>query len=164
MTDVIIDGPDGGGKSSLARYLCDRYGYAYHHESGPPTDRSLGAYAALLSQEWVPTVFDRHYLSEVVYGPLLRGGSCLSDEDVTAMRDTIDRVRATVIVCLPPRGVTLANSNRPGEYLRDPAVRAEGYDRWVVLVQRLIHTPAFLPRSFRVYDYTVDDVPTLSVW
>lgn len=77
---IILEGPDLGGKSTLAAQLADK-GFAVVH-TGPPT--GLPPYEQYLrmlmnaetrvrtGMDLRPTVFDRFHLGERVYGPVLR--------------------------------------------------------------------------------------------
>ena len=74
---VILEGPDGGGKSTLAAELVKK-GFAYRH-FGPPDpgvdmiEFYLRHLNEAIEEPEVPTVFDRLYLGETIYGPIMRG-------------------------------------------------------------------------------------------
>jgi len=76
---IVIDGPDGSGKTTLARHLQEKHGATYHHDKGPPEAEDLVAYfLSLLARGGI---IDRFALSEMVYGPLLRGRSRIDIND-----------------------------------------------------------------------------------
>lgn len=102
---IILEGPDGGGKSTLARYLQDRYGYAVCKTNQPKEGEDLftsytGSLVAALNH-YRPVVFDRHYLGEAIYGPIMRGEDRLG----TRGRRLIERLLVSrgvhLILCLP---------------------------------------------------------------
>lgn len=111
---VVVEGPDGAGKSTLIdnlRLACDRH-YVTLRRSGPPKD--VDEIKCIIS--WIerfdpsyktPLVLDRHpFISEAIYGNVLRGKSLLEDyytmHDIDMhFRSHIDRV----IYCRPPTSV-----------------------------------------------------------
>src|SRR5688500_988429 len=73
---VIIEGPDGAGKTTLAEHLVKHHGYRYHHEGKPEHVDMLVRYAEVFLEQTAsgqPVVFDRLHLGELVYGNILRG-------------------------------------------------------------------------------------------
>lgn len=68
---IIIEGPDGAGKSTLAHALVRDYGYGYVHFSQPKQDPLLEYLPAWTHEDKL--VVDRFHLGEGVYGPLYRG-------------------------------------------------------------------------------------------
>lgn len=105
---VVIDGPDGGGKSTLALRLQDEFGFSYRHEGPPPPDtdallyyRSVLFDAVLESLAGKGVVLDRFALGERVYGPLIRGKDTLGEAGWKAIRDDLDAIGAVRVLCLP---------------------------------------------------------------
>jgi thymidylate kinase len=110
---TIVEGPDGAGKTTLALALGGRY----HHEGPPPPgDGSLLAYYAdfIRPARWAErrVVLDRLALGELVYGPLLRGRSRLSEREFRAFQETAKSAGAVTILCLPPYLACLENWRR----------------------------------------------------
>jgi hypothetical protein len=107
---LVVEGPDGAGKSTLARRLSMELGWpiapkVVDSRTMPLTDM----------REWVEqnleaglqkTIFDRHRLiSEPIYGPLLRGTMDPGFDDAWWLRRMHTRFRELhpmVIFCLPP--------------------------------------------------------------
>jgi len=75
---IIIEGPDKSGKTTLAKKIEEQFHYKYAHFSAPGDDPA-SEYASFFSSISSPTVCDRSYFGERVYGPLLRGASKISD-------------------------------------------------------------------------------------
>ena len=60
--NIIIEGCDGTGKTFLAKFLCEKLGMYYWHESAP---RSLEEYKQMLAPGGI--VFDRFCFGQFVY-------------------------------------------------------------------------------------------------
>jgi thymidylate kinase len=94
---IVLEGCDGSGKTTLARALTeaaerDRKKVLLLHK-GPPTDdrtalqeytEDLSFYEPALDHRHL-VICDRWHLGEVVYGPVYRGGSRLSEADLSAV-------------------------------------------------------------------------------
>jgi len=93
---IIIEGPDKSGKTTLARKIEERFHYQYTHFSSPGDDPAL-EYASFFSSISSPTVCDRSYFGERVYGPLLRGASKISDLQY-AVIERICRLKGAIFI------------------------------------------------------------------
>lgn len=93
---IIIEGPDKSGKSTLAREIEKRFGYSYAHFGAPGPDPA-GEYARFLLNLKGPTVCDRFYLGEQVYGPLLRGKSVITNLQ-KAVIERLCRYRGAILI------------------------------------------------------------------
>lgn len=74
---VLIEGADAAGKSTLARYLVDRYGAKYLHSTvrRQVWRWHVGALrTAIRESQRRLVVLDRLHISELVYGAVFRGG------------------------------------------------------------------------------------------
>lgn len=102
----IIEGPDGAGKTTLARSLCYDYNLEYFHEGPPPIDvyPVMEYYSSLIvnaAMGTVGAVFDRLALGEMVYGPVLRDGDRLGEHGWEDICHVMATFRVEHIVCLP---------------------------------------------------------------
>lgn len=148
---VIIEGPDGAGKTKLAEHLCQTFDMAYRHEGPPPTDVDcLAHYVGLLVNASDfgrrSVVFDRMALGERVYGPLLRGEDRLGSGWL-AFRQLADRMKALHLVCLPPLDVCTKcwQSRRGKEMIGDLKVFQASWWQW--------HRQVVM-NNIAVYDWT----------
>lgn len=134
MRHIVIEGPDGAGKTRLARFICHRHVMAYHHEGPPPAGASLlHHYGGLLANAERPTVFDRLHLGELVYGPLLRGASGVSSNDLVLMRRLLRGMGVVTILCLPPWSTCYQNNRDREELIPDEPRLRRAYDAWASL-------------------------------
>jgi len=153
---TIFEGPDGGGKTTLARAYAEATGARYVHFDRFPRihDAQLGRLyveamlPALLGYQDV--VLDRCWLSEPVYGMACRAGKLRITEVHARMLERLAmRCGAVVVYCLPPRDTVFQHyhaTKRP-EYTQ-PQQISEIYDRYQ-------HQQTGLPAV--VYDYTKCD-------
>jgi hypothetical protein len=114
---VIVEGPDGSGKTTLVTQLVERFP-ALQLASRPDLigDRSSGAYEETLAaiveaaaMVMPPKVYDRLFLSELIYGDVLRGGSNLTRVQTLYALSLLGALDCPLIVCLPPLPVVTTN-------------------------------------------------------
>ncbi len=172
----VLEGPDGGSKTTLARTLQARYGSGYQH-AGPPFEGATPAslaryYAAMLTGIALgaeptqlpggefrvvsqPCIIDRWALGETVYGPLFRGRSLIGMSEWRALAGLLDATSTPLVVCLPPRDVCMKNWQDRVEKEtfkdRQRVLQAyEAYASWAYGGQPHLARP----RWVWIYDYT----------
>jgi len=111
---VVLEGPDGSGKSRLAADIQKRLGYEVRHEGPPPAGEDPYRYylrqvfdTALLTFTCPGVVLDRFALGDRVYGPVLRGEDRLGAENWRKIREGLDWLGALRVLCMPPLHVCL---------------------------------------------------------
>lgn len=110
---IILEGPEGSGKTTLGNILKGVLDVDVLHEGGPPScveelDRRL---------EWQLSrrgnVLDRSpIVSERVYGPIVRGSMCTTDEHLDDYLRRFVADRWILIYCRPPVDVLLEHAER----------------------------------------------------
>jgi len=135
---VIVEGPDGAGKTSLARDIAERLGAAYVHHG--PYQRVRGI-ARLYVESMLPAllgyqavVLDRSWLSEAPYSTACRNGADRLGVVGVRMLDRLAlRCGAVVVRCDPGWDAVAATYRRRVEYLTTSAQLANVYDAYRTL-------------------------------
>jgi thymidylate kinase len=154
---VILEGPDGAGKSTLAVGLTRLMGYRYMHFSAPGKGESFDD----VCRERVHEIFtsgesliiDRFHLSERVYGPILRGVDTMSETFEQVMWE---HVRPVVVLCLPPYQTAFANWAKRKSENGELVVKSEHYEAVYLAYENIRTTLPILQ-----YDYTRDSIAAL---
>ena len=97
---VVLEGPDCAGKTTLAQRLAESRRASVIVTNGPPPDgvALLDHYSSQITRAIASpnrlTVFDRLHAGELIYGPLFRGQSGLSADDVKLLEQQLDTAGA----------------------------------------------------------------------
>lgn len=137
MSLVLIEGCDKCGKSTLARELYGRYGVPIVKFSQPKGDPFV-EYMEFLQKHGQKrrghAILDRFYLGELVYGPIKRGGSAISEEQARAIEDYLKTLNAVGIWASNTEENVVSNFRKDGEsFLLESEAKAvlSGYEREV---------------------------------
>lgn len=138
---IIVEGPDGGGKTRLIEYLTDKWKelVVVRNEFGP--DQNLEKWwPAVISVPTTPflvPIHDRFFYSELVYGPVIRGYVKVSDEIIQPIRAGL-RQEALLIYARPDRE-TLEMGVRQHEQMKGVSDKftelVEAYDQLMSVEQ-----------------------------
>lgn len=113
---IIIEGPDGAGKSTLAKSLADRLGMNILKMTANG-GQSPDEYMQKLACDGV--VIDRCWVSEQVYPDLFGRDPRISGDDAEALTDFCRRAGIPIIVLLPPLHVVTSRLNSRGDEFAD---------------------------------------------
>jgi len=122
---IVLEGPDGSGKTTLAQEFVKRYGFEYVHLGVPSTSEDLfETYVTVLinaRDSKKNVVIDRLHMGEATYGKIYRGQDRLGTQGVKLLTRILNGYGASVVACLPPYEVCLANwkSRHATEYVAD---------------------------------------------
>lgn len=118
--NVILEGPDGGGKTTLIRHFLQK-GMRQHprasHSTGGPVP-ALDTWVTNHSNPGTGWVFDRHPLiSEPIYGPICRGKVPGQFNDLRWVEEETRRCAAdnVLVLCLPPQAIARENAGKDGQ-------------------------------------------------
>lgn len=121
MAVLVLEGPDGGGKTSLAKALLKGTGLStiLISRSGPPSSsedlqQQIEWLEFSCSLPHVNFILDRHpIISENIYGPVLRGSSWIHswEESLKVFRN-LDRKNFLILYCRPSLDILMQSSRR----------------------------------------------------
>lgn len=121
---LAVEGCDGAGKTTLAEHLAQAHGFQVVHSGPTPAGHDLCArYRSILSGPG-KIVLDRCFVSELVYGPLFRGGCRLSRTDTIELCQRVaQRDGALVLATASTRTIRDRLRNR-GEPMPERTIEA----------------------------------------
>lgn len=115
---IIIEGPDGSGKTTLAEKLHKQTKYPIVHMGQPKTDEEkklmLGEYLQTV-RNGKNMIFDRCWYSEMVYGPIMRGSSAISYPDMYMLEEQLAKAGAIIIYATGPKATLWQRCQKRGE-------------------------------------------------
>ena len=139
---IIIEGPDGAGKSTLAKSLADRLDMNILKMTANG-GQSVPEYMQKLACDGV--VIDRCWVSEQIYSDLFGREPRIDDDNAESLTEFCKFARIPIIVLLPPLHVVIGRLNERGDEYADvvcPNITeiyrryqewAEGHDTAIVL-------------------------------
>jgi DNA polymerase III delta prime subunit len=139
MPIVILEGPDGAGKTTLAHELATELKADIHHEGPPERSDLLQYYAHLVDEAFrlgKDLIFDRLHLGELVYGPILRSQDQLGGKvGLLLFSRLIRSYDVKVVYCLPPYNVCIdAWAEKHDIVVRDHRIFTRVYDKYATLI------------------------------
>jgi len=111
---IVVEGMDNSGKSTLAKYLHETLELPLEHSPKPPfmgtpVEDWLAWIEVSLTPDTSFYIYDRYpIVSEMVYGPVLRGYSLLGEDYLTRWR----MANPLIVYCRPPQSRIFSFGNR----------------------------------------------------
>jgi hypothetical protein len=152
---VILEGPDGGGKTTLAKHLQEHHGFQYVHTGPPESDKVLEAYGKTLydaSRSSGNFVIDRLHVGERIYGPALRDQDRLGRTGEVLIHRLISAYGARLVFCLPPYNAAFRNWKKKHSEGSELIEKQEIYTHVYHKYQEAVNNPLYASASW--YDYT----------
>ena len=94
---LIVEGMDGVGKTTLVDYFVSNGMKKYHFDYDVKNMDLMIKYMRILKEDTGSLVLDRSFISEMVYGPVLRGKSKIDLEEYTKLLMAYKQVDTSVI-------------------------------------------------------------------
>lgn len=104
---IIIEGLDGVGKTTLVNYFVKMGMKKFHFDYDAQNMDLFTKYMTVLSEETSNLVLDRSFISEMVYGPVLRDNCKLTIKQYTGLLKVYKEKDATIIYLTAPKEVLL---------------------------------------------------------
>jgi len=151
---IILEGPDGGGKTTLANKLSIMTGYKIAHFSYPRTqddiDRMYTMYVDALKSAG-NVIFDRCWYSDMVYGPVMRDGATITYPQMFELERLAARRGAIVVYCTDSKTALWQRAMRRGE---DYVTSKEKFDAICDGYDVLFKSPHIVP----IMKYTFESI------
>lgn len=97
---IIIEGVDGSGKSTLITELVELTSFDVIHCTDKAEDKSLKAHKQLLTDNF-ETIFDRHFLSELIYPTIFEREPQISAKEAANFITELYEWDTVLIILLP---------------------------------------------------------------
>lgn len=117
---IIVEGPDGAGKSTLVEQLVDDFGFVVGERATTDRDKLYevtrqDTYCALGLEvegnaDTTPRIWDRLFFSEMIYSPVMGRKCQFSSEEQTFIKRVINAIACPVIMCYPTWEVVKENA------------------------------------------------------
>lgn len=163
---IIVEGVDRTGKTSLARLIC-RQGYRLHHFDY--NEQRTGFDVKVLYRNLIEAsknrriVLDRSFISEEVYGTVLRGASRLCSDDLRELLELLREFRTMIVYLYAPGSILRQRTTQaPGASKNDagmldrtlPSLESK-YEEVLDLVQHYVPV-----RRFDTSEVTAHEIAT----
>ena len=104
---IIIEGLDGVGKTTLVDYFVNMGMKKYHFDYDAKNMDLFTKYMRVLEEKSDILVLDRSFVSEMVYGPVLRNNCKLTIEQYTELLKSYKEKGTTIIYLTAPKEILL---------------------------------------------------------
>lgn len=151
---IILEGPDGSGKTTLAEKISKMTGWSIEHRSKPNTPEEkahmMGEYlqAIRLGKNMI---FDRSWYSEMVYGKVMRDKSYIDYPQMYELEKRAMQRGALLIYCTGPKATLWKRATQRGE---DYITSREKFEAICDEYDKLMQCPHHIP----VLKYGYEDV------
>jgi len=164
MRHIVVEGPDGGGKTNLVNDLIKQTGMPLHPRfvqstGGPPVDLDIRVMQDFNNPTYQREahIYDRHpMISEPIYGPIVRGevrGMFRAPFWRDRYRTVLSQI-AVLVWCLPPWSTVIRNVHNPDVAQMDGVV---DNDNMYEIYQAYVKLSKRWPGPSVIHDYTAGE-------
>jgi thymidylate kinase len=149
---IILEGPDGAGKTMLAQQLSKQTKYPIEHRTKPKDEAEkqlmMGKYLQDINSG-KNVIFDRCWYSEMAYGPVMRDKSVISFPQMYELEKRLAKAGAIIIYCTGPAHVLWKRCQKRGE---DYITSKDAFNAIYKNFEELFAAPHYIPVVR--YEYT----------
>lgn len=142
---IIIEGPDGSGKTMLAEKISKQTKYPIIHRSQPKSEeekkRMMGEYLQLVRSN-KNCILDRCWYSEMAYGPVMRDASVLSYPQMYELEEQLAKTGAIIIYATGPKAALWQRCQRRGE---DYVTSRDNFNAICENFDAIMNVPHYIP-------------------
>ena len=151
---IIVEGPDGAGKTTLAEKISAQTKFPIEHRSKPKTEeekaKMMEDYLNLVKSAR-NVILDRCWYSEMVYGRVMRDQSYIDYPQMYELEKGLAKHGALIIYCTGPKERLWARATRRGE---DYITSRDNFNAICNEYDKLMNCPHIIP----VLTYEYKDV------
>ena len=142
---IIVEGPDRGGKSTLAQQLARQTGWPVEHRSKTENEeekaRMMGEYVQIARSNR-NVILDRCWYSEMVYGKVMRGQAYIDYPQMYALERLLASHGAIIIYCTGPKAPLWKRCTSRGE---DYITSRDNFNAICDAYNELMSCPHYVP-------------------
>lgn len=142
---IIIEGPDGAGKTMLAEKISRQTGWPIEHRSKPETPEEkelmMGEYVQLAKSSR-NIILDRCWYSEMVYGKVMRDQTYIDYPQMYELERLLTSHGAIVVYCTGHKAALWKRATRRGE---DYITSRDDFTAICDEYDKLMSCPHFIP-------------------
>lgn len=115
---IILEGPDGGGKTTLATKLSLMTGYKVKHYSYPKDQDEADAMFLGYCDDFVGAsniIVDRCWYSDLAYGPVMRGRATITYPQMYELEKMIAKRGGIIIYCTDTKAALWQRISKRGD-------------------------------------------------